>query len=200
MPEARPDVIDTDDIDTHDRIRQLHEQLLQGDILEYLGYERGQISDLLHADKRSEIFNRLMEKREEVFPGVEEVQLRQDLESLSEYLDMLSEMQRAHENFKQDIASPEKAGIFRRAFESVKSFAKRHPVVTALLVAATTAAAVAGGYYLAANIESAAGFIGLGHLFSEEGASQAAEPLGELIDGTRALPDYFQGPGAPGKF
>lgn len=199
--EAQPDIgVDTVDTDSHDRVRQLHEQLIQGDILQYLGYERDALSHLLDRDKRSEIFQRLMEKREDVFPGVAAKQLKKDLDVLSEYLDTLAFMQRAHKSYKQDTQSPEKAGMFQRAFESVKGFAKRHPVVTTLLAAAAVVGSAAAGYYLAANIEAAAAQLGRGHLFGAEGAAEGTEALGEVIDGGAAVPDYIQGPGAKNKF
>ena len=200
-PEAQPDIgVVAVDPDTRDRVRKLHEKLIQGDILQYLGPERYEISHLLDRDKRRQIFERLQKKREDFFPGVAAEQLEKDLDVLSEYLDTLAFMQRAHKSYKQDTQSPEKAGMFQRAFESVKGFAKRHPVVTTLLAAAAVVGSAAAGYYLAANIEAAAAQLGKGHLFSAEGAAEATEALGEVIDGGAAVPDYFQGPGAPNKF
>ncbi len=145
-PEAQPDIgVGGEDTQSQDRVRQLHEQLLQGDVLEVLGYEREKISELLQKDKRSEVFKRLIKRREEIFPGVEEQQLKDDLNTLSEYLDELDYMQRALVDYKRNNQSPEKAGMFRSAFESVKGFAKDHPVVVTLLAGA----AALGGVYLA---------------------------------------------------
>ncbi len=182
MPEARPDIgVGAEETESQDRVRQLHEQLLQGDVLEYLGYERGQIADLLHRDKRTEIFQRLMEKRKDVFPGIAADQLKQDLESLSEYLDELAYLQRAHENYKNDVQSPEKAGMLRSAFESVKGFAKRHPVVTTLLAAA----AAVGGVYLAWN--SLGGIIPVPNVM--EGAAGVADSVAAPAGGAfEAIP------------
>jgi hypothetical protein len=146
MPESQPDIdVGGKDTESQDRVRQLHEQLLQGDVLEVLGYERGKISELLQKDKRSEVFQRLIERREEIFPGIEEKQLQDDLNTLNEYLDELDYMQRALVDYKRSNQSPEKAGMLRSAFESVKRFAKNHPVVVTLLAGA----AALGGVYLA---------------------------------------------------
>jgi len=180
-PEAQPDIgVVAVDPDTRDRVRKLHEKLIQGDILQYLGPERYEISHLLDRDKRRQIFERLQKKREDFFPGVAAEQLEKDLDVLSEYLDTLAFMQRAHKSYKQDTQSPEKAGMFQRAFESVKGFAKRHPVVTTLLAAAA-AVGVAGYYYwpqiiaLAQGVWEARGLAAAGEVAEAAEAGTALE-------------------------
>jgi uncharacterized protein YhaN len=178
-PEAQQDFdVGAGDTEAQDRVRQLHEQLLQGDILEQLEKDRWKISDLLHKDKRSEIFQSLMDKREEIFPGVEAKQLKDDLDALdkhlNEYAHELEYLQRVHENYDKDRKSPEKAGMLRSALERVKEFAKDHPVVVTLLAAAAVAAGVGGALYLSGALQ-----------LSQAGV--ATEALGGFIEGTDVI-------------
>ena len=179
MPESQPGIdVAGEDTQSQDRVRQLHEQLLQGDVLEVLGYERGKISELLQKDKRSEVFQRLIQRREEIFPDIEEKQLQDDLNTLNKYLDELDYMQRVLVDYRRNNQSPEKAGMLRRAFERVKGFAKDHPVVVTLLAGALMAA---GASYMGWLPKFNALGFGLG-----EGGSAAEGAAVEIASGETA--------------
>ncbi|OGJ62668.1 hypothetical protein A3C37_02760 [Candidatus Peribacteria bacterium RIFCSPHIGHO2_02_FULL_53_20] len=106
-------------------------------------------------------------------------------ESLQSQLDLVGETLSEKERFLRDAESPEKKGMFRRAFESVKGFAKKHPVVMTLLVAALAAAGVAGGFYFTGNWELLLNSIGLEKIL---GGAKAAEELLPITPPTDILP------------
>lgn len=61
-------------------------------------------------------------------------------ESLESQLDLVGDTLAEKERFLAATESPEKQGIFRRVWESVKAFPKRHPVITSLLIVVLLAA------------------------------------------------------------
>ncbi|MFA6038960.1 MAG: hypothetical protein WCV62_03480 [Candidatus Peribacteraceae bacterium] len=106
-----------------------------------------------------------------------------DLKELREQIDLAGETLEQKERFLQDVQSPEKKGLFRRAWEKVKGFPRKHPVVTALLAVAAIAGATAAGFYLTGNWELLLSKIaGLGKALKAMGAS------GELIPPTPNTP------------
>ncbi len=87
--------------------------------------------------------------------------------------------------FLEQIQVPEKKNLFRRAFDRVKTFAKKHPVVTTLAVVALTAAGVAAGFYLTGNWELLMSRVGLSKIFT---GAKAAETLVPPTPVTPPLP------------
>jgi hypothetical protein len=68
-----------------------------------------------------------------------------DPDILREQIDAQGEMRLAKRGLLEDANTPEKKGIWKRAWEAVKSFPRKHPFITTALILA----AVAGGGYLA---------------------------------------------------
>ena len=95
-------------------------------------------------------------------------------EELRSQLDAAGEALVAHERYLKDVSSPEKKGMFRRAWDAIKSFPRKHPVITALLVAALIAGGVAGGLYLAGYWETVVASVGLNKIMG------MAKSIGEL--------------------
>lgn len=130
---------------------------------------------------RSQLFDDLMVHEQEF------VQAHPDFhpEKIRAQLDASAEALEAKDRFLKDVASPEKKGIFRRAWDSVKGFAKNHPVVTALLVASLATGGVAAGFYAAGQWELLMASVGLQKLFE---ASEAAAELAPMTPATPPLP------------
>lgn len=76
-------------------------------------------------------------------------------ELLQEQVDEVVELLGANERYLKDMQSPEKKSMFRRAWESVKGFPRKHPVVTALAALAILTGGIAGGLYLAGYFQMA---------------------------------------------
>lgn len=120
-----------------------------------------------------------------------------DPKQLDHQLELVGETLRQKQRFMTDVKSPEKKGFFKRAWEGVKGFAKKHPIVTTLLVLAAATAAVGGAAYLVGGWEALLAKVGMGHLYGPAGASGAAEAVGNVINGTKELPNTFLGPTGP---
>ncbi|MFA6259059.1 MAG: hypothetical protein WCX29_00425 [Candidatus Peribacteraceae bacterium] len=101
---------------------------------------------------------------------------------LREQLDLVADVFHEKERYLLDMQQPEKQGAFRRAWERVKGFAKRHPVVTTLLVAALVASGVAAGFYVTGNWELLLTKVGLDKILG------GAEAAGEMMDPTLVTP------------
>jgi len=133
---------------------------------------------LRSVEGRENLYNRIVEHEEalrEIYPNFNADGLREELELIGEVL-------RQKQEYMKEVASPEKKGLFRRAWDRVRGFTKRHPVVTTLLVVAGLAAAVAGGFYLTGNWELLMASTGLSKIF---GSAKAA---GELMTPTPPTP------------
>lgn len=193
-PDAGTDVDSgTGVINQQERIEKLQNLLKQDVVLDYLGMEHDKIGEMLKsAEKREELCKRL-----HPILGMEQEQLQRDLDALAEYLELQVEMASAHERFLSDVQSPEKAGIFRTAFEKVKNFASNHKATIALLA---IVAALVGGYfawnYLGTLIpipnpmEGAAGVADA--IAAPAGGAFEAIPQGDIVP-----PNLFPGSVAP---
>lgn len=95
------------------------------------------LAQLKSVEGRTALFQKLMEHQD----ALQKIHAF-DPEELRRQLEVSGEAVVAKEKFFKDVQSPEKKGMFRRAWEKVKAFPRKHPIVTALLVAAL----VAGGY------------------------------------------------------
>ena len=119
-------------------------------VSQYLEIKAEEVTDQMKSVKgREQLFDKLMVHADDIkkdhadfHPEV----LKSQLESAGEAL-------LAKERFVKDIRSPEKKGMFRRAWDSVKGFAKKHPVVTTVAVLTLAAGGVAAGFYLTGNWE-----------------------------------------------
>lgn len=94
---------------------------------------------------------------------------------LREQLELAGEVLHQKERYLQDIQSPEKKGMFRRAWEKMKGFAKRHPIVSVLLILALLAGGTALTLYATGNLELVATKLGLGKILG------AADAAGEMM-------------------
>ncbi len=176
MPQAEQEVIQKF-IPTPERVSQ------------FLELDHNEVSAKLQSvEGRQAILDQLMEHEAdlmEIDPTFDPAELREDL-------DMVGETLGQKEKFLQASESPEKKGLFRRAFDRIKGFAKKHPVVTALLCAAALAGTVAGGYYVWANWElllqqfGVAEFVGAGEAAADSFSPIAPAPVplpdGGLLD------------------
>jgi hypothetical protein len=114
---------------------------------QYLEMDHEEVLELLMTTEgRESLYDKLIEHQdllEEQFPDLDIVQIRSDLEALGRDLELKKDVLGEKERFLGDVSSPEKKGMFRKAWESVRGFAKKHKIVVALLA---MAAAAAGGY------------------------------------------------------
>lgn len=94
---------------------------------------------------------------------------------LREQLELAGEVLHQKERYLQDIQSPEKKGMFRRAWEKMKGFAKRHPIVSVLLILALLAGGTALTLYATGNLELVATKLGLGKILG------AVDAAGEMM-------------------
>lgn len=121
---------------------------------------------LMSAEQREELFNRIME-HEEYLKTIHDF----NPEDLRRQLDLAGEALNANKKYLEDMKSPEKKGLFHRAWDRMKGFAKDHPIVTALLIAVLAAGGYVGWGYFKHAIMA-----GL-HRFSQ------GAPIGVLKDG-----------------
>lgn len=108
-------------------------------------------------------------------------------ELLQPQLEAAGEALAANDRYMEQIQEPENKGMFRRAWEAVKSFPRKHPVVTALLAAALVAGGVAAGFYFTGNWELLMSATGLSKILG------GAEAAGELVPPTPATPPLSGG-------
>jgi hypothetical protein len=135
------------------------------------------VAQMKSVEGRQQIFDTLMQHEKELRKAHSF-----QPEELHRQLEVAGETVVAKERFMKDMKSPEKKGLFRRAWEKVKGFAKNHPIVTSILVLALAAGATAGVLYLTGNLEFVATKLGLGKIFSGAGAA------GEMMPPTPPTP------------
>ena len=137
----------------------------------YLGLKADEVgTQLKSVQGRQQVFDVLMQKEAAIrqeYPNFKSGELRSQLDAAGEALV-------AHERYLKDVSSPEKKGMFRRAWDAIKSFPRKHPVVIALLVAALIAGGIAGGLYLAGYWETVMASVGLNKIMG------MAKSIGEL--------------------
>lgn len=136
---------------------------------------------LQSVEGRQMLFQKLMEHEHDLL----EIDPTFNPELLREQLDLAGEVLRQKDRFLQDVQSPEKKGMFKRAWEKMKGFAGRHPFVTAILVLALVAGGAALGLYLTGNLELVATKLGLGKMF---GAVDAAGEMMPPVPPTPPVP------------
>ncbi len=145
---------------------------------QYLSLKTDEVlTQLKSVDGRSALYAKLMEHEAELqkIHAFNPAELERQLEVTGEALV-------AKEKFLKDVQSPEKQGMFRRAWEKVKHFPRKHPVVTALLLAALLAGGVAGGFYLTGNWELLLSSTGVNKLI------QSWRATGQLVPPTPGTP------------
>lgn len=148
-------------------------------VSQYLELKTDEVTaQMKSVEGRQELVRQLLEHEEDLKNDHADFQP----ELLQTQLDEVGNALTANELYLQDIQSPEQKGMFRRAWESVKGFAKAHPVVTTLLIASLAAGGVAGGFYLTGNWELLMATTGLSKIFG------AAEAAGELVPPTPLTP------------
>ena len=156
---------------------------------QYLEMDHKQVIELLMTTEgRDALYTQLLDKQElleEQFPDLDIAQIRSDLDALGRELELQIEILREKKLFLEDASSPEKQGVFRRSWESVRGFAAKHPVVTTLLAASLAAAGIAGGFYLTGNWELLMNAVGLDKVL---GGAKAAEELLPITPPSAPLP------------
>lgn len=130
---------------------------------------------------RQQLFDDLMEHEDDIRQSHSDFHP----ELLRGQLDAAGEALAAQELYLEEVQSPEQKGFFSRAWDSVKGFAKRHPVVTGLLATAVVAGSVAAGFYFTGNWELLMASTGLNKVL---GAADAAGSLTPATAPTGALP------------
>lgn len=122
---------------------------------------------------RQGLYAQLMERQEDI---------RRDHadfapEGLQGQLDDTAEALAAHETYLAEMNAPEKKGMFSRAWDSIKSFPRKHPVVTTLLAAAAVAGGIAAGFYMAGEWELLMTSLGLDKIAGLAGAAGELAPV-----------------------
>ena len=97
-------------------------------------------------------------------------------DALRSQLDAAGEALIINDRLMRSVKSPEKKGLMRRAWDSVKGFAKKHPVVTTLGVLALAAGGVAAGFYFAGSWEVLMANLGLKKVLDAAGAASELAP------------------------
>ncbi|MDD5041319.1 MAG: hypothetical protein PHX87_03545 [Candidatus Peribacteraceae bacterium] len=126
---------------------------------------------LQSVDGRRLLFNKLMEHEQDL----RNIDPAFNPDFLNEQLELAGEVLRQKDRFLKDVKSPEKKGLFARAWEKMKSFGKGHPFVSAILLLALIAGGTALALYATGNLELAATKLGLGKVFG------AADAAGEMM-------------------
>lgn len=148
-------------------------------VSQYLEMNTDEVMALMTTvDGRQRLFDNLLEHEEDL----RTLDPTFHPEVLREQIDLAGETLQQKERFLKDVQSPEKKGLFRRAWEGVKGFAKKHPIVTAVLATALAAGGVAAGFYFTGNWELLMTSVGLDKIFG------AAETAGELAPVTPVTP------------
>lgn len=151
-------------------------------VSQYLELKTEEVSTQMKSvDGRKDLYAKLLEHEEDLKKDHPQF----DALAMKSRLDEMGETLSANDRYMKDIRSPEKQGLFRRAWETVKAFPRKHPIVTALLATAAVAGAVATGFYLAGSWELFMTSTGLSKIF---GVAEAAEELAPLIPDTGPLP------------
>lgn len=150
---------------------------------------------------RQRLFDELMEHESDIRESHSEFHP----ERLRGQLDAAGEALAAQEVFLNEVQTPEKKGLFSRAWDSVKGFAKRHPVVTGLLATSVVAGGVAAGFYFAGNWELLMASTGLNKVMSAASAASSLSPLTaptDILPGTGLfdIPSPTSPPGLGGTF
>ena len=163
-------------------------------VSQYLELKHDEVTAQMKSiEGRQQLYDQLMEHEESLRADHADF----DPSIMRNQLDVAGDSLLANERYLQDIRSPEKKNVMRRAWDSVKGFVKKHPVVTTLLAASLVAGGVAGTAYMVGGWEALMAKVGIGHLWGAAGAGEAAEALGPLIDGAQEIPNYFEGPVGP---
>ena len=190
--------------DTFNRIQKLPDRVELKERIADMDAER--ISTLLKSvEGQEELADLLINKRDVLMEANPDIQVDPEtiksqiqlvgatLEDMQEYDNLIQQAENTGAQEVAETAEQEKAGLFRRALGGVKKFAKKHPIITAVLVTGLTAAAVAGGvatgFYLTGNwaalmtkVGLAAQNIGSG----VGGAMEVMEPIVESLPGAGA--------------
>lgn len=140
------------------------------------------MTELKSVEGRQRLFDQIMAKEalvRQVHPDFDPEELRTQLDSAGEAL-------AAQEKYLEDMKSPEKKGLFSRAWETIKKYKKT--AIIASIVALVLL--VAGGMYMG-WIPTSLGWVGSGGWFgageaAAEGAGEAAAGAAEVVGGTAA--------------
>jgi hypothetical protein len=157
-------------------------------LAQYLERSEAEVrTQLESAEGRQTLVSQLLEHEEDL--RKDHADFRPEL--LQRQLDDVHEALTAEGLYLQDIQSPEKKGLFRRAWETVKSFPKNHPVWTTLGVIVLVAGGAAGALYLSGALQMAQ-------------AGVAAEVIKDFIQGSDVvnrgigeMPDFNPYHGVP---
>jgi len=128
-------------------------------------------SALQSVEGRQMIYQKLMEHQQALLSI--DPSFNPDL--LREQLELAGEVLHQKERYLQDVQSPEKKGLLKKAWEKMKGFAGRHPFVTTILILALIAGGAALTLYATGNLELVAARLGLGKMFG------AADAAGEMM-------------------
>ncbi len=151
-------------------------------ISQYLEQNSAEVETKLRSvSGREKLYEDLAEHEnelKEIYPGF-------DLPALREQLDLVGETLEEKQRFLESAKTPERKNMLQRAFDRVKTFAKKHPIVTTLLVVALAAGAIAGGFYLTGNLELLTTKLGSMKWFA---GADAGKILAPGTAGTEILP------------
>lgn len=146
-------------------------------VSQYLELKVGEVATQMMSEKgRENLYKKLLEHEDDIrklYPDFNTSLLRTQLDEIGGTL-------AAKEAYMKEVQP--KKGLFRRALEGVGGFAKRHPIVTALLALAAVSGTIAAGFYFTGNWELLVTTLGLNKI------SGFARTVGEVTPVTPKTP------------
>lgn len=132
-------------------------------------------------DGRKELYEQLLAKSEQLSAQHPDFHP----ETLAQQLDAAGESLAANQQFTESMHSAEKQGLMSKAWSAIKSFPRKHPVVTGLLGIAAVAGGVGGGLYLAGYWESLMATLGVSKIL---GIAEVAGDLAPIVPDLPPMP------------
>ena len=147
-------------------------------VSQYLDLKTEEVeAQMKSVEGRTALFTQLMAEREALHRDHDAF----DPEVVRLQMEAAGEALAANERYLQDIRSPEKQGLMRRVWATVKGFPRKHPIVT-LLLASAAVGGVAGYLGYLPPIDFEAWWMKLKDLLKFGGGGGALEAVGTATE------------------